>query len=277
MKSSALAGLLGSIALAVALAPVAVSPTPAQAQEMSAADRRFYVATAGGFDFDERAALAALAEGADINHRNPAMDEDTVLIAAIRAFKDPAMIKWLLDHGADPSLTNNQGRNAAYYFTRAHMDRTAEGKAILARLGGGDAAAPAAGAAPAPTRAPAYTPPPAAAAPRNPVNPAGGSTPTAAFGPPQVPGVYECLNQQGMISPMAFGLIDGSTYTTSGGRRGPYTYNAATGVLTLDTGANAARYQRAGPTWFRPLLPNGQLGGFSCPLNRAKSPTRLPW
>jgi hypothetical protein len=83
------------------------------------------------------------------------------------------------------------------------------------------------------------------------------------------------MNQQAMISPMAFGLIDETSFTTSGGRRGRYTYSA--GILTLDSGASAARYQRTGPNLFRPLLANGQLGGFTCPLNRAKSPTRLPW
>lgn len=94
---------------------------------------------------------------------------------------------------------------------------------------------------------------------------------------PIVPGVYQCMNQQAQISMMAFGIIDGSSYMTDGGRRGRYTFNAGTGVLTLDSGPEAARYQRTGANLFRPLLPNGQLGGFTCPLNRAKSPTRPPW
>jgi hypothetical protein len=76
---------------------------------------------------------------------------------------------------------------------------------------------------------------------------------------------------------MAFGIIDGSTYMSSGGRRGRYTYNAGTGVLTLDPGATPARYQRIGATAFRVLEPNGRLGGFTCPLNRSKSPSRPPW
>ena len=110
-----------------------------------------------------------------------------------------------------------------------------------------------------------------------------GSTAQEATAPAPVPtgapapGVYECMNQQAVVTPMAFGLIDGSSYMSSGGRRGRYSYDAKSGVLILDPGATPARYKRAGPTWFRPIKEDGALGGFTCPLNRAKNPLRPPW
>lgn len=282
MKFSLLAALSGAAVLVLVpvRVPALAAPTPAQAPQLSSIDRRLLVAVTS-YTFDERAALDALAAGADINGRNAAMDNDTVLIAAIRQFRDTPVIQWLLDHRANPALANNLGRNAASYFRQYHMDKTASGRAVLARLEGAAAstATPPALTAASPNQqiersAPAPTP--SAARPHTNLStkPLTGSAPTAGYGPP-IPGVYECMNQQAMISPMGFGLIDASTFTTSGGRRGRYTYGD--GILTLDSGANAARYQRTGPNLFRPLLPNGQLGGFTCPLNRAKSPTRLPW
>jgi hypothetical protein len=276
-----------AIALVVgAVLPAGVLiPSPAQAQDMRAIDRRLLVAVTS-MAFDEPAAVEALAAGADINARNPAMDDDSLLIAAIRQFKEPAVIAWLLDHGADPTATNRQGRNAASYFRQYHMDRSAEGRAALARLegaaGGAARTQPGAGAqgqgqgAVAPARAPQARAVPSAAETRA-ATAAAAAASTAAIGGPVVPGVYECINQQAQISMMAFGIVDGSSYMTDGGRRGHYSYNGATGVLTLDPGTGQARYQRTGANLFRPLLPNGQLGGFTCPLNRAKNPSRPPW
>lgn len=273
---------------AVVLGCAALLAGSAARAEISSLDRRLDVAV-NGFAFNEPAAASALAAGADINNRDDALDNDTPLIQAIRGFKEPAVIKWLLDHGADPSLTNDKGQTAADYAKQYHSGNTAVRRALLALLEPGPAGGPAAGGPPGgppaaggfPTEpAPAAFPPAQARAdpPRPALVRASTAGPTdAGMGGAPVPGVYECMNQQAMISPMAFGLIDGSTYTTSGGRRGRYSYDAGTGVLTLDPGATPARYKRTGANLFRPLLENGQLGGFTCPLNRAKSPTRLPW
>ena len=108
---------LALVLMAAALPAALLIPSPAQAQDMRAIDRRLLVAVTS-MAFDEPAALEALAAGADINAHNPAMDDDSLLIAAIRQFKEPAVIAWLLDHGADPAATNRQGRNAASYFRR---------------------------------------------------------------------------------------------------------------------------------------------------------------
>lgn len=94
---------------------------------------------------------------------------------------------------------------------------------------------------------------------------------------PLLPGVYECNGQNAVANPMMFGLIDGKSYISSGGRRGRYSYDPNTGILSLDPGAARARFQRISANTFRPLLENGTLGSFSCPLNRAKNPQNPPW
>ncbi|MEO8361569.1 MAG: hypothetical protein ABI672_16160 [Vicinamibacteria bacterium] len=108
--------------------------------------------------------------------------------------------------------------------------------------------------------------------------PGGSEREHASLGPlPLLPGVYECYGQNALANPMTFGLIDGTTYMSSSGRRGRYSYDKHTGILSLDAGVRPARYQRTSANIFRPLLENGTLGGFSCPLNRAKNPQRPPW
>ena len=94
---------------------------------------------------------------------------------------------------------------------------------------------------------------------------------------PLRPGVYVCIDQNAVANPMMFGLVDGTTYMSSGGRPGRYSYDTRSGVLSLDPGATPARYQRISATTFRPLLENGTLGGFTCPLNPAKNPQSPPW
>jgi hypothetical protein len=237
--------------------PLPVSSAFAQPTEMSKVDRRLLVAVAG-FDFNEREAQAALAAGANVNRRNDAMDSDTPLIAVIRQFKGPPAIKWLLAHGADPSLTNAKGKTALAYAQQYNFVKTPEGRETLALLGDANTQAP-------PPERPA-TP----ALPKHaPTDPAPAAAPA--------PGVYECMNQQAVVTPMAFGLIDGSWYMSSAGKRGRYTYDAASAELTLDPGPTPARFKLTGPTVFRPIREDGQLGGFTCPLNRAKNPSRPPW
>jgi hypothetical protein len=227
--------------------------------------------------FEPGPAEAALAAGANINARNEAMNDETLLIMAIKSMAAPEVVKFLLDRGADPSLRDGSGKTALDWAIQYGIGNQPPGRQVLAMLKGANAAPPRepAAARPAPA-APARAATPRAprnAAPRAPAAAAATGFPASA----PAPGVYECINQQAMISPMAFGLIDGSTYVSSTGRRGRYSYDRSSGVLTLDPGGEPARYQRISATTFRVLKPDGTLGGFTCPLNKAKSPTRLPW
>ncbi len=268
-----------------ALVSTAALPGIAQAQQMSSLDRRLNVAVVG-FELNAEAAEDALQAGADINHRNEAMDNDTMLITAIRSFKDLSVVKWLLDKGADPSLTNDLGRTALSYAKQYRIGNTPAGRAIMKLLEGGKAAAPAAAASPA-EEAPAEAAegaPTLAAAQRgiDPITGRGFAEPPPSSkgvaGPPPSPGVYQCHGQSAMISPMTFGIIDGSNYMNSNGKRGRYTYSAASGLLTLDPGRAPVRFQRISGTTFRALHPTtGQLTAFVCPLNKAKNPQRPPW
>ena len=91
------------------------------------------------------------------------------------------------------------------------------------------------------------------------------------------PGVYECYGQNGMASG-AFGIVDGSTYMSSNGMSGRYTFDVASGVLALDTESDPMRYQRISERSFRVINPaTGGPGGFVCPLNSSKDPRTPPW
>lgn len=105
----------------------------AQGQE-SPATRRLYVATAGGFDLDEAAANAALANGADINWKNDAMGGETMLITAIKGFKEPKVIKFLLAHGANAKLTDDGGKTALAWATQYGIGKKAAGREIIKML-----------------------------------------------------------------------------------------------------------------------------------------------
>ncbi|WP_031495482.1 hypothetical protein [Bryobacter aggregatus] len=63
---------------------------------------------------------------------------------------------------------------------------------------------------------------------------------------------------------------------SSSGKKGRYSYDAATGTLSLDPGKNRAPYHRVNSTTFRLLKEDGSLGGFTCPLNLSKNPQRPP-
>lgn len=260
-------------------AAMAVTALPAHA-DFRPIDRQLFNVTSG-YDFDAEKANHYLSAGADINARNEQLDDQTMLILAIKSFAKPEVVQWLLAHGADPSIRDAKGKTALDWATQYGIDRHPEGHRVVAALRGamGQAADAAPAAAPPAIAAPARTADvPARQVPSaNAIRAATAAAAAAGVGGPIQPGVYECMNQQAVVTMMAFGIIDGSTFMNSSGRRGRYTYDAGTGVLTLEPGAGQALYKKAGPTWFRPLLPNGQLGGFTCPLNRAKSPTRPPW
>ena len=231
----------------------------APAAAMRDVDRRLFVALTN-YSWNPAPADAALARGADVNARNEAMNDETLLILAIKGRVAPEVVKWLVDHGADPGMRDRSGKSALDWAHQYHIDRQPDGSRIMALLGGRSSAV---------TR-------PQAQATRS-TQPGTPRATAQTGGPAPAPGVYECINQQAMISPMAFGILDGSTYMSSMGKRGRYAYDAGTGVLSLDPGADPARFQRISPTTFRVITPSGQLGGFTCPLNRAKNPSRPPW
>jgi hypothetical protein len=135
--------------LTLALAAVMLFPIFARAasgQDLSNKDRRLSVAVVG-FEFNEAAAKDALADGADINAKNGAMKGETLLIAAIKGFKEPKVIKFLLDNGADPNLKDESGRTALSYARQYNIGRNQAGREILKMLEAatGQAATPAAG------------------------------------------------------------------------------------------------------------------------------------
>src|SRR3954468_12538824 len=87
-----------------------VASSTAMAQ--SDPNRRLLVACCNGYDLNEAAALDAIKGGADINWQNPAMSGETMLINAIKAFQEPKVVKFLLDHGADASIKDDTGKTA---------------------------------------------------------------------------------------------------------------------------------------------------------------------
>lgn len=112
------------------------------------------------------------------------------------------------------------------------------------------------------------------------------SLPALAAGAPPF-GVYGCYDammdyqMRLKITPMPFvmfGLIDATTYSDYDGHRGHYSYNAATGVLTMTDGSRQGwRYHKVGE-WGFSLIDNAHNTEiYSCPLDAKKDPTRGPW
>lgn len=99
----------------------------------SAETRRLYVAV-DGFELNEAAADDALKAGADINWQNDAMKGETMLIMAIKGFKDAKTIKYLLDNGADASIKDDSGKTALEWARQYNIGRDRNGKTILAML-----------------------------------------------------------------------------------------------------------------------------------------------
>jgi hypothetical protein len=83
------------------------------------------------------------------------------------------------------------------------------------------------------------------------------------------------------ITPMPvpmFGLIDGSTYSDYDGHHGHYTYDAASGVITMTDGSRQGWRYRKKQAWSFSLI-NNQDGKewYTCPLEKGKNPNRGPW
>jgi Ankyrin repeats (many copies) len=107
------------------------------------ATRRLSVAI-NGFQFNEAAAKDALAAGADINWQNDAMDGETMLITAIKGYQEPNVFRFLLDHGADPSIKDETGKTALEWAHARNIGRNRNGREIIAMLETGAGAIPAA-------------------------------------------------------------------------------------------------------------------------------------
>jgi hypothetical protein len=100
--------------------------------------------------------------------------------------------------------------------------------------------------------------------------------------PPPPTGVYACFGQYGPAFPAMFGLLDARTYSDYDGKTGNYTYDRATGVLTMTTGGLAGtKYRRTGRPEDRPafrmLDAKGQLTAYMCPREDNKDPRKRPW
>ncbi len=203
-------------------AAMAVTSLPAHA-DFSHIDRQLFNETSG-YNFDAEKANYYLSAGADINARNEAMDDQTILILAIKSFAKPEVVQWLLAHGADPSIRDAKGKTALDWANQYGIDRHPEGHRVVAALRG--AMGQDAGAAPADATPAASVPARTANVPArqtntvpsaNDVRAATAATAAASVGGPIQPGVYECMNQQAMVTMIAFGIIDGSTFIVLNG------------------------------------------------------------
>lgn len=118
-----------TVLVAVFLTPLLNTTTFAQ----SDATRRLSVAV-NGFELNETAAKDALAAGADINWQNDAMDSETMLITAIKGYKEAKVIKFLLDNGADASIKDETGKTALEWARQRNIGRDRNGREIIAML-----------------------------------------------------------------------------------------------------------------------------------------------
>lgn len=100
--------------------------------------------------------------------------------------------------------------------------------------------------------------------------------------PPPPVGVYGCFGQHGPAAPIMFGLLDARTYANFDGKTGRYSYDLASGLLTLTDGPlGGVKYQRVGapehnPS-FRMLDAKGALTSYACPKEGTKDPRKHPW
>ncbi len=97
-------------------------------------NRRLDVAV-NGFDFNEAGAKKAIAEGADINRQNDALGGETMLITAIKGFKESKVIKFLLDNGADKNIKDYSGKTALDWAEQYRIGKNNNGREILKLLG----------------------------------------------------------------------------------------------------------------------------------------------
>jgi hypothetical protein len=99
--------------------------------------------------------------------------------------------------------------------------------------------------------------------------PAQANAKSGAWSAPTAGQVYRCtLPGIGMFTGAYFGIVDGTTYRNYDGKTGRYTFDAASGVLRLNSGASRGlSYKRETATVFRVLDDNGKITGGSCIYN----------
>jgi len=101
--------------------------------------------------------------------------------------------------------------------------------------------------------------------------------------PPPPVGIYECFGQMGALYGAVFGILDGATYATMNKQTGHYSYNPASGILTMVDGPLAhVRYLRrvfpgSDKAVFRMLDDRGLMTQYNCPRNSLKDPHYYPW
>lgn len=132
MIRAILSGFKSAILLMASITTILGVTTSISAQ-MRDVDRRLNVAVVG-FELNEAAAKDALADGANINARNEAMNGETMLITAIKGFKEPKVIKFLLDNGAEPSIKDESGRTALSYARQYNIGKNQAGREIIKML-----------------------------------------------------------------------------------------------------------------------------------------------
>jgi hypothetical protein len=99
-------------------------------------------------------------------------------------------------------------------------------------------------------------------------------------------GVYQCYSArpyrgqiQIEVAPVVmFGLLDKTTYSDFDGKKGHYTYDGGTGILTMTDGSRQDwRYKRVAQTAFHHIDPQGKDTAYTCPLLTGKDPLKHPW
>ena len=96
------------------------------------------------------------------------------------------------------------------------------------------------------------------------------------------PGVYPCYASTAYVGIQrlhTFALLSGGSYMAKDGSRGAFTYDAASGLLTMTSGAlRGTRYRQTAPGALRYLDKSGELTQFSCPLDPKRNTTdRASW
>ena len=100
---------------------------------------------------------------------------------------------------------------------------------------------------------------------------------------PNAPGCVRtslgCFGMQIQVAPtVMFGLIDAATYSDYDGKRGHYSYDAQTGIITMTDGSRQGwKYKRVDNWAFRMLDQQGKETQYTCPLEPKKDPLRRPW
>lgn len=108
--------------------------------------------------------------------------------------------------------------------------------------------------------------------------PAWAAPPTGVYGCYDVRFDYQMRMVITVMPFVMFGLIDAATYSDYDGHHGAYTYDEATGILTMTDGPREGwRYEKTSD-WSFTLIDNktGKLI-YTCPLDAAKSPAKGPW